>query len=88
MKLFVSRIRTTEFEGFNKKALDDYILSHDDRLNTLVEAFYPDKDDSTKYGTSFLWYMPNFKKAFEEAELFTYKTLMLAMSTMDIEERN
>ncbi len=25
----------------------------DDRLNTLVEAFYPDKDDSTKYGTSF-----------------------------------
>ncbi len=33
-----------------------------------------------------LWYMQNFKKAFEEAELFTYKTLMLAMSTMDIEE--
>ena len=85
-EIVVSRIRTTEFEGFNKKALDDYILSHDDRLNTLVEAFYPDKDDSTKYGTSFPMVYANFKKAFEEAELFTYKTLMLAMSTMDIEE--
>lgn len=85
-EIVVSRIRTTDFEGFNKKALDDYILSHDERLNALVEAFYPDKDDTTKYGTSFPMVYANFKKAFEEAELFTYKTLMQAMSTMDIED--
>ncbi len=85
-EIVVSRIKTTDFEGFNKKAFDDYILAHDERLNTLVEAFYPDKDDPTKYGSSFPMVYANFKKAYEEAELFTYKNLMLAMSTMDIEE--
>ncbi len=85
-EIVVSRIKTTEFEGFNKKAFDDYILAHDERLNALVEAFYPDREDATKYGSSFPMVYANFKKAFEEAELFTYKNLMLAMSTMDIEE--
>lgn len=85
-EIVVSRIKTTEFEGFNKKAFDDYILAHDERLNALVEAFYPDREDATKYGSSFPMVYANFKKAYEEAELFTYKNLMLAMSTMDIEE--
>ncbi len=85
-EIVVSRIKTTEFEGFNKKVLDDYILAHDERLNALVEAFYPDKDNAAKYGTNFPVIYANFKKAYEEAELFTYKKLMLAMSTMDIEE--
>ena len=73
-------------EGFNKKALDDYILAHNERLEALVNAFYPDKEDATKYGSSFPMVYANFKKAYEEAELYTYRTLMLAMSTMDIEE--
>ncbi len=85
-EIVVSRIKTTEFEGFNKKAFDDYILAHDERLNALTEAFYPDREDATKYGSSFPMVYANFKKAYEEAELFTYKNLMLAMSTMDIEE--
>lgn len=85
-EIVVSRIKTTEFEGFNKKAFDDYILAHDERLNALVEVFYPDREDTTKYGSSFPMVYANFKKAYEEAELFTYKSLMLAMSTMDIEE--
>lgn len=85
-EIVVSRIKTTDFEGFDKKALDDYILAHDERLNALVEAFYPDKDDTTKYGTSFPMVYANFKKAFEEAELFTYKKMMLAMSVMDIDD--
>ena len=52
----------------------------------MVNAFYPDKEDATKYGSSFPMVYANFKKAYEEAELYTYRTLMLAMSTMDIEE--
>lgn len=85
-EIVVSRIKTTDMEGFNKKALDDYILAHNERLEALVNAFYPDKDDPTKYGSSFPMVYANFKKAYEEVELFTYRTLMLAMSTMDIEE--
>ena len=85
-EIVVSRIKTTDMEGFNKKALDDYILAHNERLEALVNAFYPDKEDATKYGSSFPMVYANFKKAYEEAELYTYRTLMLAMSTMDIEE--
>jgi len=85
-EIVVSRIKTTEFESLNKKALDAYILAHDERLEALTEAFYPDKDDTTKYGSSFPMVYANFKKAYEEAELFTYRKLMLAMSMMDIED--
>lgn len=85
-EIVVSRIKTTDMEGFNKKALDDYILAHNERLEALVNALYPDKEDATKYGSSFPMVYANFKKAYEEAELYTYRTLMLAMSTMDIEE--
>lgn len=80
--IVVSRIITSEFEGFNKEAMKTYIKGYDERFNKIADLFYPKRDtDPDFYGTSFPMMFSGLKKAFDENELNMYKGIILNTST-------
>lgn len=100
-ELVVSRIKTSEAEGMNKDAIKDYISGYEERYNKLSGLFYPEKtkesgekassEEKSATGeeetTEKAVIIPSsFKKAFDEAELDTYKILIKATTPAISEE--
>lgn len=89
-EIVVSRIITSEFEGFDKEAIKTYIKGYDERFNKIADLFYPKRDtDPDFYGTSFPMMFSGLKKAFDENELNMYKGIIMntsmAVSNEDME---
>lgn len=91
-ELVVSRIKTSEAEGINKDAIKEYMAGYEDRFKAVSKLFFTkkveeesEKSDKANRGKESeensedrLLVPMSFQKAFDEAEINTYKILIKA----------